>query len=137
VSKFYPDHLVVRYLSEKITKLVLVTDALRRYSKMIRTGWIIALTVVWFLCPFFALAKDTSLRCSNNIIEIGDSKNRVAYFCGEPMTKEIVGYTKLPNWKGGIEYPIERWTYDTSIRYFTTLTFKGDRVVNIEDERKY
>ena len=82
-------------------------------------------------------SKDTSLRCGNDLIDIGDSKSRVAYLCGQPLSKEIVGQTKIPNNKAGIEFIIERWTYDTSVRYFTILTFKGDRLVRLEDERKW
>jgi hypothetical protein len=82
-------------------------------------------------------SKETSLRCGNDLIDIGDSKSRVVYLCGQPFSKEIVGQTKIPDNKAGIEFIIERWTYDTSVRYFTILTFKGDRLVRLEDERKW
>jgi len=81
-------------------------------------------------------SKLTSLRCGSDLIDIGDSKSRVMYLCGQPISKEVIGQTKIPDNKSGIEFIIERWTYDTSIRYFTILTFKGDRLVRLEDERK-
>ena len=82
-------------------------------------------------------SKETSLRCGNDLIDIGDSKSRIMYLCGQPISKEIVGQTKIPDNKAGVEFIIERWTYDTSVRYFTILTFKGDRLVRLEDERKW
>ena len=81
--------------------------------------------------------KDTSLRCGGNLIDIGDSKSRVAYLCGQPVTKDIVGRTQVPESRRGVEFIVERWTYDTSSQYFTILTFKGDRLVRMEDERKW
>ena len=82
-------------------------------------------------------SKLTSLRCGSDLIDIGDSKSRVMYLCGQPISKEVIGQTKIPDNKSGIEFIIERWTYDTSVRYFTILTFKGDRLVRLEDERKW
>ena len=82
-------------------------------------------------------SKNTSLRCGSDLIDIGDSKSRVMYLCGQPISKEVIGQTKIPDNKSGIEFIIERWTYDTSVRYFTILTFKGDRLVRLEDERKW
>ena len=110
---------------------------------MRRAKWVFIFTVgllLFSLAAQFSMAgqsKDTSLRCGNDLIDIGDSKSRVIYLCGQPFSKEIVGQTKIPDNKAGIEFIIERWTYDTSVRYFTILTFKGDRLVRLEDERKW
>lgn len=102
---------------------------------------IFALGLLLFpLVPEFSMAeqlKNTSLRCGNDLIDIGDTKTRIIYLCGQPISKEIIGQTKIPDNKAGIEFVIERWTYDTSVRYFTILTFKGDRLVRLEDERKW
>ena len=91
----------------------------------------------WALLSFAGQAKDTMMRCRNDLIDIGDSKNRVAYLCGKPFSKEIIGRTEAPALSGGVEFIVERWTYDTSVRYFTILTFKGDRLIRMEDERKW
>ena len=114
-----------------------------RYRIMGRAKWVF-IFVVGLLLVYPAAqssiagqSKDTSLRCGNDLIDIGDSKSRVIYLCGQPFSKEIVGQTKIPDNKAGIEFIIERWTYDTSVRYFTILTFKGDRLVRLEDERKW
>ena len=34
-----------------------------------------------------------SLRCGNAIIETGDRRFRISEKCGEPVSKEVVGYT--------------------------------------------
>jgi hypothetical protein len=98
---------------------------------------VVFLFLPWALLSLAGQSKDTMLRCGNDLIDIGDSKNRVVYLCGQPFSKEVIGHTELPENKGGIEFIIERWTYDTSVRYFTILTFKGDRLVRMEDERKW
>jgi hypothetical protein len=110
---------------------------------MRQTKWVFILAlglVLLLLAGQLSLAgqsKDTSLRCGTDLIDIGDSKSRVMYLCGQPISKEVIGQTKIPDNKSGIEFIIERWTYDTSVRYFTILTFKGDRLVQLEDERKW
>lgn len=104
---------------------------------MRRASWMHILMIGLLLLPSAAHSKDTTFRCGRDLIGIGDSKSRVFYLCGEPLMKEVIGLTKVPNNKAGIEFIVERWTYDTSTRYFTILTFKGDRLVNLEDERKY
>ncbi|MEJ2165796.1 MAG: DUF2845 domain-containing protein [Desulfobacterales bacterium] len=81
--------------------------------------------------------KETLMRCGNSLIDIGDSKSRVAYLCGQPISKEIVGRTEIPENQKAAEFILERWTYDTSPQYFTILTFKGDRLIRMEDERKW
>ena len=96
----------------------------------------LVLFVQWALFSLAGQSKDTMLRCGTDLIDIGDSKSRVAYLCGPPFLKEVIGHTELPQNKGGVEFIVERWTYDTSLRYFTILTFKGDRLVRMEDERK-
>ena len=99
--------------------------------------WVFILVVWLLLSPPTAQSKDTSMRCGTDLIDIGNSKSRVAYLCGQPFSKEIIGQTKVADNKSGIEFFVERWTYDTSVGYFTILTFKGDRLVRLEDERKW
>jgi hypothetical protein len=98
--------------------------------------WAFILIVGLLLFPPAAQSKDTSMRCGTDLIDIGNSKSRVAYLCGQPFSKDI-GQTKVADNKSGIEFIVERWTYDTSVGYFTILTFKGDRLVRLEDERKW
>lgn len=108
-----------------------------RVIRVLIISSVLLLFLSWTLISFAGRAKDTSLRCGNDLINVGDSKNRVAYLCGQPFSKDIIGRTKPPDSTGGVELIIERWTYDTSVRYFTILTFRGDRLVRMEDERKW
>jgi hypothetical protein len=98
---------------------------------------VLLLLLQWSVFSLAGRTKETMLRCGNDLIDIGDSKSRVAYLCGEPASKEIIGHTEPPQATGGIGFIVERWTYSTSVRYFTILTFRGDRVVRMEDERKW
>ncbi len=109
---------------------------MRRMNRAFILIGALVLFVQWALFSLAGQSKDTMLRCGTDLIDIGDSKSRVAYLCGPPFLKEVIGHTELPQNKGGVEFIVERWTYDTSLRYFTILTFKGDRLVRMEDERK-
>ena len=109
---------------------------MRQMNRVFIISGVLFLFLPWALLSLAGQSKDTMLRCGTDLIDIGDSKNRVAYLCGQPFSKEVIGHTKPPEDTGGVELVIERWTYDTSVRYFTILTFKGDRLVRMEDERK-
>ncbi|MDX1708924.1 MAG: DUF2845 domain-containing protein [Desulfobacterales bacterium] len=109
---------------------------MRRIHRVFILIGVMVLSLQWALFAFAWQSKDTMFRCGTDLIDIGDSKSRVAHLCGPPFLKEVIGHTELPQNKGGVEFIVERWTYDTSIRYFTILTFKGDRLVMMEDERK-
>lgn len=110
---------------------------MRQMNRVFIIGGVLFLFLPWALISFAGQNKDTLLRCGTDLIDIGDSKNRVVYLCGQPFSREIVGHTKVADNRDGVEFIVERWTYDTSVRYFTILTFKGDRLVRMEDERKW
>ena len=110
---------------------------MRRVNRIIIITGVMILLLQWAVSSPAGRSKDTMMRCGVDLIDIGDSKSRVAYLCGNPFQKEIIGHTEAPAKTGGEEFIIERWTYDTSVRYFTILTFKGDRLIRMEDERKW
>jgi hypothetical protein len=83
-----------------------------------------------------AYGKDASFRCGNTIIDTGDSRARVLHHCGEPYQREIIGYVRSAENKEEIELVIEAWTYDRTPDIFNIITFKGNRVMNIESEKK-
>ena len=72
-----------------------------------------------------AQATDSSWRCGQKIIEIGDSKYDVLTKCGEPKFKEEIS--------GADERRVEEWIYKQGSRQLTrVLTFSGTRLVKIE-----
>ena len=58
---------------------------------------VLCLFLPWTLLSFAGQSKDTMLRCGNDLINIGDSKNRVVYLCGQPFSKDVIGHTKVPD----------------------------------------
>ena len=104
---------------------------------MLRKSLPFWLVIIMVTFPIEAVAKDTSLRCGNSLISIGDSKSRLLYHCGEPHLTEVIGYSKRPESNDKIEFLVESWTYDISRSHFYIITFFGGRVKNIESEKKW
>jgi hypothetical protein len=77
-----------------------------------------------------------SLRCGNDLVQKGDTKMEVINCCGEPIYKETVGtvseMTKIGEILQKIEVPIEKWSYDVGGGVIHVLTFKGDKLVDID-----
>jgi hypothetical protein len=89
--------------------------------------------VVFGLVLIFMLsipAASFALRCGNNLISIGDLKPQVLLNCGEPKSKEVIGYVdRMDNGTRIRVMKIEEWviaidTYGT-ITYYS-LVFEGN-----------
>jgi hypothetical protein len=103
---------------------------------LLRTGFILLLALAVLTTALPAYGKDGSFRCGNTYIDKGDSRARVFHYCGKPYLREIVGYTRVTENEELIEYAIEVWTYDSTPDMFHFITFKGNKVLNIESEKK-
>ena len=103
---------------------------------MMRTGFLLLTALVFLVTALPVHAKDGSFRCGNTYIDKGDSRARVFHYCGKPYLKEIVGYTRVTENEELIEYAVEVWTYDSTPDMFHFITFKGNKVLNIESEKK-
>ena len=76
---------------------------------------------------------DRSFRCGGDLIERGDRRLKVLQACGEPVSKDVVGYTV----RGGVrELKIEEWVYGPKDGHYYYLTFIGGRLAEIESVRK-
>lgn len=104
---------------------------------MLRKCLSVCLFIMVLAHPIAAVSKDTSLRCGNSLISVGDSKSRILYHCGEPHLAEVIGYSKRPESIDEIEFLVESWTYDISRSHFYIITFFGGRVKDIESEKKW
>ena len=102
---------------------------------MIRKCWILALLLL-LVCLPNGYCKDASYRCGNTYIDKGDSRARVFHYCGKPYLREIVGYTRVTENEELIEYAVEVWTYVSTPDMFHFITFMGNKVLNIESEKK-
>jgi hypothetical protein len=103
---------------------------------MMRTRLVILLGLLIVVIHLPAYGKDASFRCGNTIIDTGDSRARVLHHCGEPYQREIIGYVRSVENEEMIELVVEAWTYDRTPDIFNIITFKGNRVMNIESEKK-
>lgn len=74
------------------------------------------------------------MRCGNDFVKIGDRAFMVAQKCGEPVSKQFIGYTL--NGAGNREYTIEEWIYGPMNGIFYFVKFVGGSVTEVEYERK-
>jgi hypothetical protein len=96
---------------------------------------ILALFIVPSWCAI-GLA-DTSFRCGNKLIDLGDIMQFVRQECGNPISEERVGarttYTILPadHLKVKDETYLVEWIYKKDNGYYI-LTFEGSRLMKKE-----
>ena len=81
-----------------------------------------------------------ALRCGTELVDEGDLKIQVEDKCGEPVSKEVIGYilSKAP-YPGGSqerEYLLEEWIYKFRSKYYDVLTFEAGRLVRMEKIRR-
>lgn len=85
-----------------------------------------------------------ALRCGNRLISIGDLKNEVLLKCGEPFSKEIIGYMDLVESESinGVKsekrirvMKIEEWILEITnygTTYYHSLVFQGNKLTEIK-----
>ena len=114
-----------------------------------KIGSALIATVLLAAMPGVTLAVD-SMRCGSRLARIGDGKDKVRTFCGEPSAVSFEGVLSRPNYTYGpydynyfgpswIDVPVETWTYNFGRnKLLRKLRFVGDELVNIEtDEHGY
>jgi len=92
-------------------------------------------TLILVLVSCLLLTAHTALagsvfRCGNELIETGDRRFEVLQKCGEPVSKEVVGYTITRDKKR--ELKIEEWVYGPEHGQYYYLIFEGALLVEIE-----
>lgn len=75
-----------------------------------------------------ALAADT-LRCGSQLISVGDRSSEVLQKCGEPVSRDLLGYKRSANRRE--EFQVEEWTYGPNGGMYQYLRFEGNRLVQI------
>lgn len=72
-----------------------------------------------------------ALRCGTSIIDEGDLKFEVLQACGEPISKDVIGYIDSAQNNDRIRVMnIEEWVYQINGNY-QSLEFEGNRLVRI------
>ncbi|MGB3595887.1 DUF2845 domain-containing protein [Pseudomonas neustonica] len=79
------------------------------------------------LCSMNAYA----LRCGTNLVREGDLKFKVLQSCGEPISRETIGYIDRQQIGNRVRVMnIEEWIYKVSGNY-QSLEFEGNELVKI------
>ncbi|GAA6132564.1 DUF2845 domain-containing protein [Halopseudomonas sabulinigri] len=72
-----------------------------------------------------------ALRCGSNLVDEGDLKFKVLQACGEPISREIIGYVDRLQVGDRVRVMnIEEWIYKVSGDY-QSLEFEGNKLVKI------
>ena len=79
-----------------------------------------------------ALAADT-LRCGSQLISVGDRSSEVMQKCGEPASRDVLGYKRSVNKRE--EFQVEEWVYGPNSGMYQYLRFEGNRLVQINSKR--
>lgn len=90
------------------------------------------LALVLATCASQAFAADT-LRCGSQLISVGDRAGEVLHKCGEPISRDMLGYKRSANRRE--EYPVEEWTYGPNNGMYQYLRFEGNRLTQITSKR--
>lgn len=82
-------------------------------------------------------ADDTSLRCGNDLISLGDTMYEVRNACGEPYSSQTVGERKTYKILNKEQLRIDSIAYVTEWIYqgnngFYVLTYEGSRLIRKE-----
>ncbi|MFW0756208.1 DUF2845 domain-containing protein [Pseudomonas sp. H11T01] len=79
-----------------------------------------------------AQAADT-LRCGSQLISVGDRSGEVLQKCGEPASRDFLGYKRSANRRE--EFQVEEWVYGPNSGMYQFLRFEGNRLVRIDSKR--
>lgn len=94
------------------------------------------LSALVLLLPLCAEASST-LRCDNGLISTGDSPHVVASKCGEPLSRDFIGYREVIDEYGfSNEVTVEEWSYGPRNGMYQFLRFEGNRLIKIDSKRK-
>ena len=78
-------------------------------------------------------AHADSLRCGSQLVSIGDRSSQVVDKCGEPRSRDMLGYKRSPNKREEVQ--VEEWVYGPNNGMYQYLRFEGNRLVKIQGKR--
>ena len=98
----------------------------------------LSLVLLALVCPLLAAAgaraDSIGIWCEGEHIARGATRAEVLMRCGEPVVREVVPNRAEAAPDAKAEPRVEQWTYDVGDGSFLrVLTFRGGRVVSIED----
>lgn len=79
----------------------------------------------------------STLRCGRDLISTGDHTSEVLDKCGEPDSRDMLGYRRRgDDWGNFEEVRIEEWVYGPRSGMYYFLRFEGNRLVKIDSQRR-
>lgn len=101
---------------------------------------IVILLGSFVLLPCRLYAADTSFRCGNTLVSLGDTMYKIRRECGDPLYEQQVGEKRSYKIYGTAQLKTEAITYITEWVYAKNqgeyiLTFEGSRLVHKEFSR--
>ena len=89
--------------------------------------------ILFLLLPALSIASGKTLRCGHQVISLGDIKNQVLIKCGEPYSKEIIGYIDHVESKERIRVmKLEEWIIIIDNQHYYSLVFEGNKLIEIK-----
>lgn len=82
------------------------------------------------------LCQAATLRCGSGLITSDDHLSEVQSKCGEPVTRQFLGYREVIDYYGGTtQVPIEEWSYGPRNGMYYYLRFEANRLIKVESKR--
>ncbi|HLD66928.1 MAG TPA: DUF2845 domain-containing protein [Pseudomonas sp.] len=97
-----------------------------------------SLPLVFCLLLLVGTAQASStLRCESKLISLEDSSGEVLAKCGEPLSRDMLGYREiLDDYGFRQEVQVEEWVYGPRSGMYHYLKFEGNRLKKIDSKRK-
>ncbi|MFZ3186358.1 MAG: DUF2845 domain-containing protein [Pseudomonas sp.] len=85
--------------------------------------------------PLLAMSYDANatFRCGQKLVNEGDRITEVLRKCGQPVSRDLLGYTETLN--GNLGLQVEEWSYGPNNGMYYYLSFEGGRLRTIETKR--
>ena len=92
----------------------------------------IAALIILSLAHDALAQKSDSMRCGTRLLQKGDLSLQLIEKCGEPVSKEVIGYTintlYHPPASRHREYKIEQWIYGPEKGFYREVILEAGRV---------
>ena len=94
------------------------------------------LSLVLLLGSPALLQAASTHRCGNQLVSLDDSSHEVHSKCGEPNSRDPLGYRDRRDDYGFLhEVAVEEWSYGPYNGMYYFLRFEGNRLVRISSRR--
>ncbi|ROR97926.1 uncharacterized protein DUF2845 [Sinobacterium caligoides] len=100
---------------------------------------IVLLLMLLMSCSVLGL-DSSSLRCGSRLVGEGDLAIQLLERCGEPLSRELIGYTlrktQLPPYTEEREFKIEQWIYPPEAGFYHEVILEAGKIKEINRYRQ-